>query len=485
LVAAGDLFYEFWKKVPHMQTQSFDLRRTAGAILVAAFSLTILLFMVAWGGSARTGPTLALGIAALLGVAALFGVAGWWLYLSPLLGGKSVPIAPPTAQHKVITRLVLASGLFFTVGGLWDEVWHRRYGVGAVIDDFLWPPHILLYSSIALVAVCAAVGLAVAFRGEGGLRERFRADPLLGMLGLVAAYQVVSLPSDAIWHKIYGLDITAWSLPHIIITVSISLVLLMTATAILGGVPRREWRTLRGLSLDEFLALVGIAWAMVVLLQVGTTEWDGLTAIGSRASEGVYRDAFWARPEWLYPVVIVAIALFLGMFALRAVRRAGAATVVGLIVLGFRLITLALLHGETVKMGAIPHLTALPALAALDLWHARRLTKASETGTLIWGSLIAGAAFLLFALPAISAWAIYPRVNVSTLPGMIFFGLVMALAAGWAGGRLGERFGAIHRSENPVTGKISPLVAWLSVGGLALAAAFVVVFILTARPPSV
>jgi len=61
----------------------------------------------------------------------------------------------------------------------------------------------------------------------------------------------------------------------------------------------------------------------------------------------------------------------------------------------------------------------------------------------------------------------------------------MALAAGWAGGRLGEHFGAIHRSDNPVTGKISPWVAWLSVGGLALAAAFVVVFILTARPPSV
>ena len=468
-----------------MQTQSFNLRHNARTILVAACSLTLLFFLVRWGGSARTGPVLALGVAAVLGVAAAFGFAGWWLYLSPLPDGKPVPVAPPSARHKVVMRLVLASGLFFTAGGLWDEVWHRRYGIGAVVEDFLWPPHILLYSSVAMIAICAAVGLAVAFRGEGGLRERFRADPLLGVLGLVAAYQVVSLPSDAIWHQIYGLDITAWSLPHLIITISVSLVMLTTTTAILGGAPRREWRTLRGLSLDEFLALVGLAWAMVILLQVGTSEWEGLTAIGDGALENVYRDAFWARPEWLYPVVILTIVLFLGTFALHAVRRAGAATVMGLIVLGFRFITLALLQGETVRMGALPHLMALPALLALDAWYARRLEKADKAQTLVWGNLLAAVVFLIFTLPAISGWMVYPRVNLSTAPGMILFGGLMALAAGWAGGRLGERLGAFNRSERPIEGKVGPVVTWLSVGGMVTAALFVVVFILTARPPSV
>jgi hypothetical protein len=468
-----------------MKSQTVDLRRTARTILVGACALAILILLVNWGGSARTGPILALGIGVLIGVAAAFAVAGWWLLFSPLPGGKSVRAAPPSARHKLITRLLLASGLFFTVGGLWDEVWHRRYGVGEVIDDFLWPPHILIYSSVAMVAVVAAVGLAAAFWSEGGLRERFRADPLLGLLGLVAAYQVVSLPSDALWHQIYGLDITAWSLPHIIITASISLVMLMTTAVILGGVPRREWRGLRGLSLDELLALVGAALGMVVLLQVGTAEWEGLTAIGGGASEGVYRNAFWARPEWLFPVVVVTIAVFVGVLAVHALRRAGAATVMGLIVIAFRMVALALLQGETVRMGAIPHLLPLPALVALDVWYARRLAKADEARTQVWGSLLAGSVFLVFALPAISAWMIYPRVNLSTIPGTIFFGLLMALAAGWAGGRAGDRLGAFNRSETPVACKISPLAAWLSLGGLAAAAAFVVIFILTARPPTV
>src|SRR5574337_1369238 len=169
-----------------MQTQSLSLRNTTRTILIALCSLSILFFLIKWGGSARTGPILVLGIAVLLGVAGAFGLAGWWLFFSRLPGGQSVAVALASARHKVITRLVLASGLFFTVGGLWDEIWHRRYGVSVVIDDFLWPPHILLYGSVMMIAICAAVGLAVAFQHAGGLRERFRADPLLGLLGLVA-----------------------------------------------------------------------------------------------------------------------------------------------------------------------------------------------------------------------------------------------------------------------------------------------------------
>jgi len=58
----------------------------------------------------------------------------------------------------------------------------------------------------------------------------------------------------------------------------------------------------------------------------------------------------------------------------------------------------------------------------------------------------AAVVFLIFTLPAISGWMVYPRVNLSTAPGMILFGGLMALAAGWAGGRLGERLGGFNRS---------------------------------------
>jgi hypothetical protein len=104
--------------------------------------------------------------------------------------------------------MVLLSGVLLRVGAPWDELWHRLYGV-PFGRDLLWPPHLLMYASIALSFVLVFVGLAVALGGRGGLRERFRREPLLAALGLLSAYGFAFIPVDVLWHQVIGPDLVA------------------------------------------------------------------------------------------------------------------------------------------------------------------------------------------------------------------------------------------------------------------------------------
>ncbi len=151
-----------------------------------------------------------------------FAFAGWWLFASPV-ANVTRPVAPSPRvlrTRRILSGLIAFSGASFVVGTRWDELWHRMYG--GFGNDFLWPPHLLLYGALALGGVFAGIGRAYARRGEGGLRERFRAEPLMGLLGLLAAYQICSIPSDALWHAIIGLDLSAWSLPHLLLMVTVT-----------------------------------------------------------------------------------------------------------------------------------------------------------------------------------------------------------------------------------------------------------------------
>src|SRR6266851_1194843 len=158
-----------------------------------------------------------MGWAALTCLVVAFACLTWWLLLSPLPiadGRRAERLSNGPGPHArrtrvVVALLVLLSGFLFSAGARWDELWHRTYG--GFGDDFLWPPHLMIYGGLALNAAFAGWGLGRTLRGRGGLRERFRAEPLMGLLGLLAAYQVASIPSDLIWHRVIGPDITAWS----------------------------------------------------------------------------------------------------------------------------------------------------------------------------------------------------------------------------------------------------------------------------------
>jgi hypothetical protein len=433
---------------------------------VAAFGcLLVLVMLVFWGGTARPGPAFVTGVATMIGLLAVFVGASWWLLASPLPSGTRVQPSNVTGLRPVVAVTAISSGLIFTTAGLWDEVWHRKYG--GFGRDFLWPPHLLLYGSVALISLIAVIGLlAIALRGTGGWRERFRQEPLLGVIALVSSYLVLAAPSDELWHRLYGQDLSAWSLPHVMLVTGIAMVMLTAVPLALWG-PRGHGQRFRG-----FLALLLIAWATTMLVQVGTAEWEGLKRISSGGD--AYRSAFWARPEWLYPVVITVIALFSGRFAQVVTRQPLAASSVAVIVLVARFVTLLVMGGSSVNVSFVPHLLILPGMIALDLWHWIRKDRSAI------GNLVSAAVLLVVALPVIAQWKIYPRVNEGTVPGMVFWGLLVGLAAGWAGTQLGAWFASLEPEATSSSVASSGRVVLVGLGVAMTVIAFVLI---TARPP--
>jgi hypothetical protein len=414
------------------------LRPSLGTLAAGAWAVLVVAALSAWGGSARPGPLLTFGIALMSSSIAAFALLTWWLFLSPLPAATGRRVRPTsTAVVQRVAVLAAIGGLGTQVAAFWDDDWHRRFG--GFGNDFLWPPHLLIYLSLGFIAACGIGSLVLTLRGRGDIRRRFRAMPAVSITGLVAAFMVVLLPSDAIWHQIYGLDITAWSPPHLLAAINFSLVLLAAAGAQLSLLPSSGWRTLRGISRQELAALVILALATLELLQIGLTEWDGQAVLQRTGGPG-FAAAFAARPAWLYPAVVASIALFVGQLSIWSVRRAGVATLVAVMVLAFRVVALAGFDAWSpdVGMGFVSQLLLVPTLVVLDLWYVVRLERAQTPASLIGGCALAGAVCILTAVAAAWAWMPSPHVGLDELPVALGVGVLLSIAAGNAGARLGS-----------------------------------------------
>lgn len=264
---------------------------------------------------------------------AAFATATWWLLLSPLPRATAPKRDTPSVRRTQlnVATLVLVSGALFSAGARWDELWHRMYG--GFGDDFLWPPHILLYGGLAMNVGFAAWGLSRTLSGRGSVRQRFRAQPLIGLLGLVAAYQIASIPSDVIWHIIIGPDLTAWSLPHVVLALTTSTIWLAgIALAISSRGGLGVWRVLGRLGRAHLIVIGLAALCELALLQIGVTEWEWLGDAGSLAVAA-------QRPAWAYLAIALAVGIGCSSIALYATRRIGAATCTALLALGVQVLT--------------------------------------------------------------------------------------------------------------------------------------------------
>ena len=137
----------------------------------------------------------------------------------------TVTAAPATGARSVRRAALwtlLASKLLAGWGVQWDIQWHVLIGR----DSFWIPPHVMTYAGVAL-AVAVSFGI-LAWETLTGRRDRAPgAPPVLRMLGLtgtrgfhLAAWgiglTVLAAPIDDLWHRLFGLDVTLWSPPHLL-----------------------------------------------------------------------------------------------------------------------------------------------------------------------------------------------------------------------------------------------------------------------------
>ncbi|MEX1178462.1 MAG: hypothetical protein WEB09_08360 [Nitriliruptor sp.] len=230
------------------------------------------------------------------------------------------------------TSLVAFGAMLLAFSGFfWDVAWHVSIGR----DEFLLsPPHVHLLLATTGLGIAGALGVHVATRTDapvGWQVRRWRVP--FGCAGLLAmgVLAISGYWVDEFWHAIYGLDVTMWSPPHMLMIGSVMfspiatwLVLAeagrrpvsdgrsapLSATTSATGTPR--WRLL------QHRVMAGLsAGAVLVGLSVVQFEYDLAVSVWPQAAQ----------------VVLIALAASVGLLLSRvALGRGGALAAVGVFV---------------------------------------------------------------------------------------------------------------------------------------------------------
>jgi hypothetical protein len=138
----------------------------------------------------------------------------------------TIPGAPAFADTGAVSLAtrraalwgLLAAKVISSWGVQWDIQWHTIIGR----DSFWIAPHVMTYSGVA-----ALVLLSFGMLAWTTLRPSPAAGDVVSALGLVgtrgfhlAAWgiglTVLAAPIDDLWHRLFGIDVTLWSPPHLL-----------------------------------------------------------------------------------------------------------------------------------------------------------------------------------------------------------------------------------------------------------------------------
>lgn len=191
-------------------------------------------------------------------------------------------------------------GLLVAGQGFYDDVsWHVALGRD---DELFTAPHTAIVLGLALIAGAATFGIIFATLDRVDTTVRWRglripwSTALLGVLGLSA---VAGFPLDDAWHRFYGVDVTMWSPPH----------MLMICGAALTGAA--SWLVL----VEAGVPATGRTWFRVLHVVAAWFTFQGLIAPLGEFAFGVPQFNQVFHPLLLClaaGVAIVAMRLLLG-----------------------------------------------------------------------------------------------------------------------------------------------------------------------------
>ena len=185
---------------------------------------------------------------------------------------QSTPEATDRAESLVLYRValwvMLAANTLAAWGVQWDIQWHVQVGR----DSFWIPPHVMTYAGVTLIVLTAFGVLA---RDTLGCllagRAPARSERIFGITGtpgfhLAAwgiALTVLAAPIDDLWHRLFGIDVTLWSPPHLLGLLGVSINTLACALvareAYAAGRPARL--------VGVIVALSAFYWTLAVALR--------------------------------------------------------------------------------------------------------------------------------------------------------------------------------------------------------------------------
>jgi hypothetical protein len=454
-------------------------------IAVGVVSLIVLGAFVIFGGVPSDDRTAIFWAATLAMIVILlgFGAATWHLLYRALPAGHRTVAVEGRGlginARAMLALLMAISSFSLIISTFWDELWHRQFGI-PLGEDLLWRPHLMMYFAFLAVVALGSWGLWKVMRdGTGTLQQRFRAQPVLGLAIITGAFLLYVIPADPAWHFIYGDDISAWSIPHLLLVLCFITIMLLSVAFHMTTLARRAWAGFWKLSINDAIPLLMFACIQTIFLQFFTTEYDQGFASTSVVA---------ARPTWMLPLIIVICAAFTGVGAAHTTRRVGAATVSGLIALAIRVGLLAVFDTELLHLKA--PVVILPALVAIDLWYAvaPRVFKRPQGSAVAWvgGGLMTVVATIGVTIPFLFPIH-YDYLTINDLPVGIVVMLAMSALFAWGAAGIGDYVANSGQAEvaEPASAqaRVKAWVPLVSFGALMANIAFVVVFIITAAPP--
>jgi hypothetical protein len=406
------------------------------------------------------------------------GTAVWHLLVRPLPENLKVPTKTQllTTRARHVIALFLTLGTFSVgIAGVWDEIWHSKYGI-PFGEDFFWRPHIMLYFSFGTLIVTALWSWwQIMNKGKGTLQQRFHIEPLMGVNFFIGAFTVFALGADPLWHRLYGRDLAPWSLPHMLILMLILMMGLLTISYHKSLLPLREWQfkpKVTGRDVLIAFALVGVllTWTLIF-----TIQWYGAASGSENQILQIAR-----YPDWLFSVFITFLATFFGVTALHATRQIGIATLLGVLTLAARFL---LDNGFSgVRVGTQAMWIMLPIMLALDLWYAFSVYR-TKNPPVFWTAAIAAAiGYGTIGLVLQANLLPYPVISMGNIPGMIIAGGLSAAVGVW----LGQMLGSMNRyGHEVVEGESGSQTAGLTTRWMYIAFAAATIFwVVTATPPA-
>ena len=254
----------------------------------------------------------------------------WWVFISRVKSlAKPVETKLSSTLMMRIALLVGFSGLCRYAGSVWDISEHVITGVVPGGEDFLWPPHMIIYFSFLIsliVALFSILTITKPYRAKGIMDPRYaiRDYPFLGAIVIAGLYAWMSVPGDALWHELYGIELTSWSPPHVMLIIASAAETISAAGLLINSqeVPSL-WKKL--------VSIFIISIALNELYVIATTDWE----VPIQGGPGLA--IVTARPIWMFPVVAAGCAILLFQLArnMTGLRFAGTLTAVGFYALRF------------------------------------------------------------------------------------------------------------------------------------------------------
>ena len=113
--------------------------------------------------------------------------------------------------HEIVDFSFIVGALLGVCGTYWDI----RYHIDIGRDSFWIPPHLMVYSGVALGFLGSLLALWKARQIHRPFSRKLSfAIWLIILSGLL---QILGAPIDDWWHRMFGLDVTVWSPPHLLL----------------------------------------------------------------------------------------------------------------------------------------------------------------------------------------------------------------------------------------------------------------------------